>query len=47
MNLSLAVELSHSLGIYAYVLECSERLNAPLRGMKLAAKRLNLALIEV
>lgn len=54
LNLPRAVEISHSLGIYAYdayVLECAERLNAPLvtldRGMKLAAKRLNLTLIEV
>lgn len=54
LNLSRAVEISHHCNIYAYdayVLECAERLNAPLLtldgGMKRAATLLNIALIEV
>ena len=54
LNLARAVEISHICGIYAYdayVLECAERLHAPLvtldRGMKKAAEALNLTSIEV
>lgn len=54
LNLSRTVEISHQCAIYAYdayVLECAERLNAPLltldAGMKRAAGHLNISLIEV
>ena len=54
LSLLHAAEISHRCNIYAYdayVLECAERLNAPLftldSGMKQAATILNIALIEV
>jgi len=54
LNLRRAIEISHHFKIYAYdayVLECAERLNAPLitldHGMKQVAKKLNITLIEV
>lgn len=54
LNLSRALEISYRCNIYAYdayVLECAERLNAPLltldHGMKQAATTLEITLIEV
>ncbi len=54
LNISRAVEISHSCNIYAYdayVLECAERLKIPLisldQGMLRAARELNLSVIEV
>ncbi len=54
LNLSRSVEISHKFNIYAYdayVIECAERLNAPLitldSRMKEVAEQMGITVIEV